>query len=339
MGGKGRIMAERNSQRKYKRTVLFVVAVVLVGIGAVWCGFSLRGPALAEESAKPAKVAPPAQRLPGDLVEVADAQYASLDGLAAGSREAQERQRQAAKRQRLPLEVKTCKTGLVLRLIPAGTFTMGSPSSEKGHGRYEAQQEVTLTTAFYCGKFEVTQGQWECVMGSNPSRFKNAGQEAPVDQVSWEDCQAFLTKLCQMEGVPEGTYRLLTEAEWEYACRAGTQTAFCRGDHLALHMANLWGDAPMRVGKFEPNAWGLHDMHGNVSEWCADWLAYHGTDAGRPPQRARAYHHRGLSPGQDNTLFCAIGSGRTRVRFRFGQRPVPTNGTVTQAAGGQLSRP
>jgi formylglycine-generating enzyme required for sulfatase activity len=226
-----------------------------------------------------------AQSLPNDLVEVAGAPYASLVGLAAGSAAAQASQAQAVQRLGLPLEVKTRQTGIVLRLIPAGTFTMGSPTSEPGRDSDEGpQHQVTLTKPFYCGKFEVTQGQWQAVMGRNPSYLKNAGLDAPVEQVSWDDCQAFLKKLCQMEGVPEGTYRLLTEAEWEYACRAGTQTPFCYGNDLDASMANFNGNYPygagekgvyrwttVAVGSFRPNAWGLYDMHGNVWEWCRDW--------------------------------------------------------------------
>ncbi len=220
--------------------------------------------------------------LPDDLV---DTLYPSLEGLAPGSEEAQDRQRQAAQELALPVEVRTRNTGIVLRLIPAGTFTMGSPESEAGRWDDEGpQHEVTLTQAFYCGKFEVTQGQWEAVMGSNPSCFQNAGLDAPVETVSWDDCQVFLKKLCEVEGVPEGTYRLLTEAEWEYACRAGTQTPFCYGTDLDSSMANFDGEYPYGagaegvyrgmttpVGSFQPNAWGLYDMHGNVWEWCQDW--------------------------------------------------------------------
>jgi formylglycine-generating enzyme required for sulfatase activity len=220
--------------------------------------------------------------LPDDLV---DTLYPSLEGLAPGSAEAQDRQRQAAQELGLPVEVRTRNTGIVLRLIPAGTFTMGSPESEAGRGEDEGpQHEVTLTQAFYCGKFEVTQGQWEQVCGSNPSYFQNAGLDAPVEQVSWDDCRVFLKKLCEVEGVPEGTYRLLTEAEWEYACRAGTQTPFCYGTDLDSSMANFNGEYPYGaraegvsrgmttpVGSFHPNAWGLYDMHGNAWEWCQDW--------------------------------------------------------------------
>jgi formylglycine-generating enzyme required for sulfatase activity len=252
----------------------------LIAIGAAWCGFASpqRAPA-----AEPPRKPPEAQHLPDDLVDVSDAQYASLDGLAPGSREAQERQRQAVRQLGLPLEVRTRKTGIALRLVPAGSFTMGSPSGQMGRADNETQHQVTLTKAFYCGRYEVTQGQWEQVMGRNPSYFKNAGGDAPVEQVSWGDCQAFVKRLCRMEGAPEGTYRLLTEAEWEYACRGGTQTAFCYGDDLDASLANFNGDQPygkggkgevrqgtVRVGSFQPNAFGLYDMHGNVWEWCQD---------------------------------------------------------------------
>ncbi|OHB73337.1 MAG: hypothetical protein A2Z25_00340 [Planctomycetes bacterium RBG_16_55_9] len=235
------------------------------------------------------KTTPGPQGLPADLEEVPGALYAVTEGLAPGSEEAWNRQEQAVQELGLPLEVRTKKTGIVFRLIPRGIFTMGSPSSESGRHSLEGpQHQVTLTKAFYCGKFEVTQGQWEQVMGSNsnPSFFKSKGPDAPVEQVSWDDCQEFLTKLCQMEGVPNGTYRLLTEAEWEYACRAGTATPFCYGNDLDSSMANFDGNYPygagqqgvylattIPVGRFRPNAWGLYDMHGNVWEWCQDWYA------------------------------------------------------------------
>ncbi len=225
------------------------------------------------------------RRIPDDLVEVPDAQYAPLKGLAPGSAEAQERQREAVQGSGLPLEVRTAKARIVFRLVPAGSFMMGSPPSESERSPNEAQHHVTLTKAFYCGKFQVTQDQWEHVMGSNPSYYRNAGKHAPVERVSWDDCQAFTKKLCQLEGVPEGTYRLLTEAAWEYACRAGTQTPFCYGNDLDSGMANFDGYHPygsgrkcearkgtMRVGSFHPNAWGLYDMHGNVWEWCQEWF-------------------------------------------------------------------
>ncbi len=198
---------------------------------------------------------------PDDLKAVPYARYASLSGLTSGSREAQERQKQWVSKLGLPLEVATRKVGIKLRLIPPGSFTMGY------------NRRVTLTKPFYCGMYEVTQGQWKRVMGSNPSYFKNAGDDAPVECVSWDDCQKFLKKLCELEGVPQGTYRLLTEAEWEYACRAGTTTAFCYGDSLNSSQANFDRNKTIEVGSYKTNAFGLYDMHGNVWEWCSDWYS------------------------------------------------------------------
>ena len=153
-------------------------------------------------------------------------------------------------------------------LIPAGTFMMGSPESEKNQGGGETQHEVTLTNPYYMGKYEVTQEQYEAVMGKNPSDTK--GAKLPVTNVSWGLCQAFITKLNAKTN--EG-YRLPTEAEWEYACRAGTMTAYSYGDSLTKSDAN-YGDGTLgntkAVGSYQPNAFGLYDMHGNVWEWCED---------------------------------------------------------------------
>jgi len=131
------------------------------------------------------------------------------------------------------------------------------------------QHEVTLTKPFYMGKYEVTQEQWESVMGKNPSETK--GAKLPVTNVSWSDCQEFIKKL---KAKTDGNYRLLTEAEWEYACRAGTSTAYSFGDKITPKDANYEDSKiakPVAVGSYKPNAFGLYDMHGNVFEWCEDW--------------------------------------------------------------------
>jgi formylglycine-generating enzyme required for sulfatase activity len=164
--------------------------------------------------------------------------------------------------------------------IPPGTFTMGSPSGEWGRDNDEQQHQVTLTKGFYMQTTEVTQRQWRVVMGKNPSHFGTCA-ECPVERVSWTDVQEFIKKLNQKEG---NKYRLPTEAEWEYACRAGTKTPFSLGEIIGTDQANYDGkyiygkgrkgeyrEKTVRVKSFVPNAWGLYDMHGNVWEWCSDW--------------------------------------------------------------------
>ncbi len=174
----------------------------------------------------------------------------------------------------------TNSMGMKFVPIPTGTFMMGSPSNEPKRKSDEKQHRVTLTKGFYMGTTEVTQGQWKAIMGNNPARFK--GDNNPVEQVSWNDAKEFIRKLNRKEGT--NTYRLPTEAEWEYACRAGTTTPFSTGRCISTDQANYNGNYPMpgcskgryrketiRVASLSPNVWGLYDMHGNVHEWCEDW--------------------------------------------------------------------
>jgi hypothetical protein len=157
------------------------------------------------------------------------------------------------------------KTEIEMVLIPAGSFLMGSPMAEEGHRDNETQHEVTLTKPYYMGKYAVTQEQFEAVMGNNPSQTK--GSKLPVTDVSWEDCKKFIKKL---NGITQRKYRLPTEAEWEYSCRAGTTTAFSFGDEITSEDAN-YNDSNIinelvAVGSYKPNTFGLYDMHGNAWE-------------------------------------------------------------------------
>jgi len=182
--------------------------------------------------------------------------------------------------------------------IPAGTFVMGSPASEPARFSSEGPQTtVTISRGFWMGKYEVTQGEYLAVMGSNPSSF-TGDLSRPVERVSWHDAVAYCAALTARERgagrLPAGNgYRLPTEAEWEYACRAGTTTPFHYGSALRSVMANFYGyyeyppcggeidwcynasgtdlGRTTSVGSYAPNVWGLYDMHGNVWEWCQDW--------------------------------------------------------------------
>jgi len=172
--------------------------------------------------------------------------------------------------------------GMEFVYIKPGTFIMGSPEDEPEREYDEVQHEVTLTKGFYMQTTPVTQKQWTDVMGNNPSHFKDGGDNCPVETVSWDDVQEYITRLNERE---ETDFRLPTEAEWESACRAGTTTPFYTGKCLGTDEANYNGDYPLKgcskgiyrekttpVKSFSPNLWGLYDMHGNVLEWCQDWF-------------------------------------------------------------------
>jgi uncharacterized protein (TIGR02996 family) len=197
----------------------------------------------------------------------------------------------------------TNSIGLELALIPPGAFLMGSPAGEADRREDEGpQHEVAISRAFYLGVYPVTQGQWQSVMGTDPSWFCASGggkrtvrrrrdtRNLPVEQVSWEDAVDFCGKLSELpeEKRAKRVYRLPSEAEWEYACRGGaaSSTPFHFGTSLSSTQANFDGNHPYGgaakgpslkrttpVGSYNPNAWGLYDMHGNVWEWCQDWYA------------------------------------------------------------------
>jgi len=169
----------------------------------------------------------------------------------------------------------TNSIGMKFVWIPPGSFMMGSPTEEKDRNANETQHKVTLTKGFYMGVYTVTKEQWKAVIGNTPSPSKRQ-KNLPVETISWVDCQDFIKKLREKD---KKGYRLPTEAEWEYACRAGTTTRFFFGDTISSKQANFGkfkkGESPLRttpVGSFPANAWGFHDMHGNVWQWCQDWF-------------------------------------------------------------------
>ena len=226
----------------------------------------------------------------------------------------------------------TNSIGMKLVLIPKGTFQMGSPLSQEGRFAMEEQHEVTLSKDFYLGVTEITQAQYQKVMGENPSYFqgdKVQGDSSnhPVEQVSWGDAVEFCKKLSDFPEEKQAgrVYRLPTEAEWEYACRAGSKTAYSFGDNnrdlgnhawfgnnsgsKELDTAALWarlkdnpqeyadtlfsaGCATHPVGEKKANAWGLYDMHGNVREWCSDWYGHYPKVAVSDPTGVREGSYR-----------------------------------------------
>ena len=181
--------------------------------------------------------------------------------------------------------------------IPPGRFRMGSAARETGRNADEVPHVVTLMKGFWLGKYEVTQAQWQAIMDGNPASFKDGGGDCPVESVTWDDCQRFIGKINR---VKQGRFRLPREAEWEYACRAGDMGAYAFGNNVAALDGYAWYDAtakaqPHPAGQRQPNVWGLHDMHGNVWEWCQDWYGIYATTS-------RAINPAGPATGQDHVL-------------------------------------
>jgi formylglycine-generating enzyme required for sulfatase activity len=191
-------------------------------------------------------------------------------------------------------------SGMEFVYIPPGEFMRGSPSGERGRSDDEVRHNVTLTKGFFIQTTPVTQRQWKTVMGNNPSKFKVNSEECPVESVSWNDVQDFILKLNEQEGTD--SFRLPTEAEWEYACRAGSDTAYCYGDDPVSLEEYAWyeknsGRRTHPVAQKKPNVWGLYDMHGNVYEWCQDWLGEYPAEPVTNPQGPQTGSFRVLRGG------------------------------------------
>ena len=213
-------------------------------------------------------------------------------------------------------------SGLTFVLVPAGTFQMGSPAREPGHRSDERQHAVTFTRPFYMAATEVTQRAWMKVMGSNPSRFRG-DSDRPVENVTWHDAQKFIERL---NGRGDGHYRLPTEAEWEYACRAGTTTSYSFGDRLSSADANYDARYPLpgqakgryrnhtvKAASFPPNAWGLFDMHGNVWEWCEDDYCTYPNSSVVDPEPAQC--RSGLKIIRGGSWYFNADSARSALRY------------------------
>jgi len=222
-------------------------------------------------------------------------------------------QKECSQRLRLPVEI-TNSIGMKLKLIPEGEFLMGSPASER-RGGDELQHRVQIAEPFYLGCYEVTQAKYERVMKTNPSRFSPQGERKgdvvgldtsrfPVENVSWLDAAEFCRRLSKLpeEKAAGRIYRLPTDAEWEYACRAGTTTRFHFGNQLTKRQANIFNChvRTTTVGTYAPNAFGLYNMHGNVVEWCNGWYktCLRSSPRGDPQTNSKPEHqHRVVRGG------------------------------------------
>lgn len=238
------------------------------------------------------KKEPPSQPTKETVAGVAEEKEAA--GAAAAKEQVQEAPPEPEQRPDRTVEIPGGGTDMPVVWITAGSFRMGSPTGERGRKADESPvTPVTFSNGFWLGALEVTRAQWTALMGGDGSRFGQGGEDLPATGIGWKEARSFCEELTRREAeagrLPEGyVFRLPTEAEWEYACRAGTRTAYSAGDREAdLYQVGWYnenaGGKPHPVGRKAPNAWGVHDMHGNVREWCLDWYGpYSGSEVTDP---------------------------------------------------------
>ncbi len=315
--------AEENKKSFWEIFAIVVgaIAALITAIAALLA--AMNGGAAKEKDAPPAAQTAPskpppavdaeAERLKAEAEEVR-AKAAELERKLA---ESEQKKAAAAVASSAPKQgdvITDDATGMKLVYVPGGCFNMGSSSDDADHYEDEGPVHEVCVDGVYMGKYEVTQGQWEKVMGSNPSNFKKGGNY-PVERVSWNDAQDFIKKLNIKSGKQ---YRLPTEAEWEYACRANGSSKYCGGDDVdavAWYDKNS-GDSTHPVGGKDANVFGLHDMSGNVWEWCADWYDsgyYASSPQSNPLGSESGSDHVIRGGGWDDTPRIV----RAAYRFRF----------------------
>ena len=322
-------MAEEEKKKSFWETlpgIITAIAALITAIAALVAamnGVSKEKPEAPAAAVPPQIFAPPANdeaaELKRKLSEIAAAKAKAEAEAAAAKARAEEAERHAAELERKKAEpqqgdiITDTTTGMELVYVPGGCFQMGSPENEESRDSDEKLHEVCVD-GFWMGKTEVTQGQWKKIMGGNPAKFQK-GDDYPVEQVSWDDAQDFIKKLNSKAGKK---YRLPTEAEWEYAARAGTSTARFWGDSSdeACSYANVADQTAKKkysdwtihscddgyaetapAGSFQANPFGLHDMLGNVWEWCAGWYGEYELNKKENPLGASSGSYRVIRGG------------------------------------------
>ncbi len=214
---------------------------------------------------------------------------------------------------------------LVMIRVNAGAFTMGSPTDEPLRDKAEGPRtEVKLTRNFWLGKTEVTQAQYEAIVGLNPSRFKEVGPNAPVEEVSWDDAMTFCKLLNERERaakrLPKGrAYTLPTEAQWEYACRAGTTTSYAGAPSTMGWSNGNSKETTHPVAQLQPNNWGFYDMSGNILEWCFDWFGDYPGGSVKNPTGPKRGHFR-MARGGSWRMDARVGRSAARSGGSQGRR-------------------